>query len=213
MKKVLIVLLAISLGTAALAAQEEGSEAQEGGGVQKGSGGGALNAVKIDFGQLMRSFALSGSSGRNDFNFDISTIAFAAEYERAIVQNYSIGGRIDVASMTQKSSPDDIKSFIFALTFIGRWYAFAPLEKLFLGTGIGFERMSLDAGTPEDSWIGLTLDVHIGWKQFIGSMFFFEPFAGYKISKVGGILTEHFDLPPTGYLGNWYASLSLGVRF
>ena len=212
MKKIFLLLLAIGLGAAVVVAQEEAEDAEDTEATEV-SAAGAKNAIKIDFGQLMRSIALSGSSGRSDFNFDVLTIAFAAEYEREIVPNYSIGGRIDFLSSTIDRDPDDIKTFIFALTAIGRWYAFAPLEKLFLGTGIGFEYMSMNAGTPKDSWIGLTLDIHIGWKHKLGSMFFFEPFGGYKISKVGGILTENFELPPTGWLGGWYASLSLGVVF
>jgi hypothetical protein len=140
-----------------------------------------------------------------DSDLDNSLFAFSPSFEFLVAPHFSIGGIVDIWPGTA----DDVDAFYFGLAVQGRWYPLSTgLDKLFVGTALGFNLLSVDGKDPDwenGGFAGPTVSLKIGWKLLFGSHFFVEPSMGYTYSKV----SQHGGPTPLG----WQPGLIIGGAF
>ena len=169
------------------------------------------NVVGVDLAPLFRGFSFI------EKKLDTSGFGIGTYYERQISERITIGGQFNYISLTVKDNPDEVKISIFSISARGRMYPLEPMEKLFFGAGIGFDRISLKYKEPgyseSDAVSGLSLSVNTGYRLMLNNHFFVEPLVGYKISKVGSILAI-FEVPADiAGMSGWHVDLTIGYRF
>jgi hypothetical protein len=133
-----------------------------------------------------------------------SYFALSPVFEYAI-GNYSLGVRGDFIFGSHGKGTAKLSVTHIGLAAIGRWYPLAKLEKLFVGTELGFDTCTLeDADDP--LYTGLTFALRAGWKHFINGKVFLEPSIGYVISKSA---VSYMPVTPM----DWEIGLSFGLAF
>jgi len=161
------------------------------------------NAIGMDMFQLFKGFIASDNS-QDFFAFDVS-----AGYERLIAPNFSIGADIDLYYFSLGGGAN---GFYFSLAGEGRYYPMSEnFEKLFIGTTLGINILSLDGSikSEDGGFMGLITSLKMGYKVIIAKSFYLEPSLSYVLSKtsimalLGGIPT------PLG----WNGGLRFGYTF
>jgi hypothetical protein len=130
-----------------------------------------------------------------------SYFALSPVFEYAI-GNYSLGARADFVfgSFGKDAAKRSVSHIGLAAT--GRWYPLAKLQKLYVGTELGFDVCPMeDADDP--LYAGLTFALRTGWKHLMGKVFL-EPSLGYVVSKSAG---AYMPLTPAG----WEIGLNFGL--
>lgn len=154
-------------------------------------------AISLDLAPLTTGFIASED---NDGTGDKTFFAISPVFEYAIGNQYSVGARADL--VFGKVSKRNVTHI--GLAAVGRWYPLAKLQKLYVGTELGFDTLMLeDADDP--LYTGLTLALRTGWKQLLVGKLFIEPSLGYVVSKTNGLM----PLTPSG----WEIGLNLGLVF
>jgi hypothetical protein len=121
------------------------------------------------------------------------------------IGNYSLGARVDLVFGSVKTAGVSKSVTHFGLAAIGRWYPLAKLQKLYLGTELGFDTCSVQ-DVDDALYTGFTFAVRAGWKQMMGPVFL-EPSLGYAVSKTAsGVYTSSMPLTPHG----WQPGLNFG---
>jgi len=202
-KTVCILVLSCVIMGAAFAQQKTAAPAEE-------SGGGGKNAVAFDIFPLLNGFIASESVEGVSF----TEFAFAASYERLLVPHFSFGGNLDLYYLNISTEGQDYSGYYFSMAGEGRYYPMSDFDKLFLGTTLGFNVLSVDGktGRADGGFVGLTTSLKMGYKVMIKS-FYLEPSLAYVLSKasIGDALFEVLgtSLTPKG----WTPGLRLGFTF
>jgi hypothetical protein len=156
-------------------------------------------SISLDLAPLFTGFVASEDTDTNKSTF----FALSPVFEYAI-GNYSIGARADLffgsIGVNDKQSVTHI-----GLAAIGRWYPLAKLEKLYVGTELGFDTCTME-DVDDPLYTGLTFALRAGWKHFLGPVFL-EPSLGYVVSK--STSASYMPLTPTG----WEIGLNFGLAF
>jgi len=153
------------------------------------------NAFGVDVFQLFKGIIAADK--------DVTNIFLSAGYEHLVASHLSFGADLDFHLMMF----DDINAFYFSLAAEGRYYPSADFDKLFVGTTLGFNVMSVDGETkPENGgFMGLVTSLKMGYKAVLTKSFYMEPSLSYVLSK-----SSMFGLPtPQG----WQGGLRLGFVF
>ncbi|MDR1398445.1 MAG: hypothetical protein LBJ41_00785 [Treponema sp.] len=153
-------------------------------------------AVGGDAMPLLKGFTWSDGDKEN-FLF-----ALAPSFEYHIIPHFSVGATMDLW-FGQESSKG---IFYFGLAAQGRWYPLSEgLDKLFVGTLLGFNVLSYDGKTKssEGGMAGLVTGLKAGWKLMFGSIFV-EPFMSYIYTKTPRDIPTYND---------WQAGLTIGATF
>ena len=160
----------------------------------------ALSAQNFSIGAdtmpLFKGFIWNDSDKKN------SLFALSPSFEYLLAPNFSIGAVMDLWF----GEASDIDIFYFGLAAQGRWYPLSEgLDKLFVGTLLGFNVFSYDGKTDADKggMTGLVTGLKAGWKLRFGS-FFVEPSMSYMYAKKVSTLST-----PLG----WQAGLTIGGVF
>jgi hypothetical protein len=154
------------------------------------------NAASLDLFPLFKGIIAADNDDKTGY-FDL-----ALGYERLVAPHFSVGGDLDLYF----GKTSDLDTFYFGLGLKGRWYPLSEqAEKLFIGTGLGFNSLSIDGSTKgkKGGFVGLTAELKAGWRLMF-SQFFVEPSMAYVYSKFG--LAE---VTPLG----WQAGLRIGLVF
>ena len=165
-------------------------------------------AFGVDLFQLVKGFIASDS----DNNFSVFIIS--AGYEGLVASHFSIG--VDGSVYFLKF--DKIDGLYFSAAAEGRYYPMSErLEKVFLGTTIGFNSLSIDGkNKPENGgFSGLIASMKVGYKLITQSKLYLEPSMSYVLSKSaggGGLLGAIIGSAVPTPLG-WNAGLRLGFVF
>jgi hypothetical protein len=154
-------------------------------------------ALSLDLAPMFIGFI----AGEKDDTTETSYFALSPAFELA-VGNYSVGARLDlIFGSYGKDTKRSITHTGAAL--VGKWYPLARLQKVYVGTELGFNTCSLeDADDP--LYTGLTFALRMGWKHIMGKVFL-EPSLGYVLSKTDG----RYPFTPSG----WEIGLNFGFAF
>jgi hypothetical protein len=144
-------------------------------------------------------------AGENTDTSDKIFFALSPVFEYAI-GNYSIGARADFVFGSVKAGTKQSVTHI-GMAAIGRWYPLAQLQKLYVGTELGFDTCIME-DADDSLYTGLTFALRMGWKHLLGKVFL-EPSIGYVVSKSAGAYSEFMPLTPTG----WEIGLNFGLAF
>ena len=200
-KKMVLVLLLLCLSMAVFAQEAGGGEAA----ASSGSGG-KKNAIAMDLFPLFKGFIAA------DYDQKISFFCLAMSYERLVVPHFSIGGDMDMYF----GGLDSVGLFYFGLGAQARFYPLSQgLDKFFIGTGLGFNLLSIDGEKPraEDfGFFGLTISLRAGYKLVLGNVVYFEPSMAYVLSKsssISGFMSGVSIPTPLG----WQGGLRFGFMF
>jgi hypothetical protein len=161
--------------------------------------GGLKAALALDLAPTLTGFI----AGQDTDAYKLTYIALSPVFEYG-VGNYSIGVRADFVFGSYKVKGGTEKSITHVgMAAIGRWYPLAKLQKLYVGTELGFDTCSWEDGI-DPLYTGLTFALRTGWKHLMGRAFL-EPSLGYVKSKSH----DNMPLTPSG----WEAGLNIGVAF
>jgi hypothetical protein len=156
-------------------------------------------ALALDLAPTLTGFI----AGENTTTYNKTYFALSPVFEYA-VGNYSIGVRADFVFGSYKAKGQNSQSITHVgMAAIGRWYPLAPLQKLYVGTELGFDTCSWE-NADESLYTGLTFALRMGWKHLMGKVFL-EPSLGYVKSKS----SSSMPLTPSG----WEIGLNLGLTF
>jgi hypothetical protein len=158
-------------------------------------------SLSLDLAPTLISFIVgerTDKSGNGKSYFALSPV-----FEYAI-GNYSIGARMDLVFGTITVFNKDASVTHFGLAAMGRWYPLAKLQKLYLGTELGFDTCSMK-DVDDALYTGLTFAVRAGWKQIMGPVFL-EPNLAYAVSKSS---VTYMPLTHNG----WQPGLNFGLAF
>jgi hypothetical protein len=156
-------------------------------------------AIALDLAPTLTGFVAGEDTDKSRKTY----FALSPVFEYAI-GNYSIGARADfifgsVGVGTRRSVTH------IGLAMMGRWYPLAKLQKMYVGTELGFDTCPMeDADDP--LYTGLTFALRTGWKHIMGKVFL-EPSLGYVVSKSGD--AAYMPLTP----GGWEIGLNFGLAF
>jgi hypothetical protein len=159
--------------------------------------GGAKIAVGADAMPLFKGFMWSDNDLKN------SLFALSPSFEYLIAPHFSVGAMMDLWF----GEASDVSIFYFGLAAQGRWYPLSEgLDKLFVGTLLGFNVFSLDGETDADKggMAGLVTGLKAGWKLMFGSLFV-EPSMAFVYAKT----VDTLPLIPLG----WQAGITIGGAF
>jgi hypothetical protein len=176
---------------------QEGSEAES---TEAKAPGERKNAISLDLIPLFKGIIALDSDADTGF------FCMALGYERLIAPHFTIGAEIDL----YPGQFWDVDYMYFSLAAVGRYYPMSErLEKLYLGTHVGFNVQAIDGKTGAEygGFSGLLIGLEAGYKLMLGKMFFVEPSMSYTYSKSG----ELFGMVPLN-LG-WQAGLRIGISF
>jgi hypothetical protein len=156
-------------------------------------------AIALDLAPMLTGFV----AGEDTDTSRKTYFALSPVFEYAI-GNYSIGARADfvfgsIGVGTRRSVTH------IGLAMMGRWYPLAQLQKMYVGTELGFDTCFVE-DVDEHLYTGLTFALRTGWKHIMGKVFL-EPSLGYVVSKSGG----GTDMPLTP--GGWEIGLNFGLAF
>jgi hypothetical protein len=160
---------------------------------------GKKSAITIDLMPLFKGFIAS------DRNADTFLFCFSTAYERLIRPHFSIGFGMDL----YPGKIFDIDVFYFSMVTTGRFYPMSgQMEKLFLGTILGFNVLSIDGRTRADDggFLGLLIGLNAGYRLMMGNIFFVEPSMSYTYAKTGVIFNPPHNI-------GWQAGLRIGIEF
>lgn len=203
-----MVLVCMSIG--AVFAQAKPAETKPAGGEKAAeettaaSKSGAKNAIALDVFQLTKGFIISDSD--NDFRVFITS----SSYERLIASNFSLGADLDFYYYGFSGA----SGYYFSLAAEGRYYPLSEnFEKLFLGTTLGVNMLSLDGSTkPEEGgFTGLITSLKAGYKVITAKNIYLEPSLAYVLSK-SSLVSELFGFSMGTPLG-WNGGLRIGYAF
>jgi hypothetical protein len=156
-------------------------------------------SLSLDLAPMLTGFV----AGEDTETSEKSFFALSPVFEYAI-GNYSIGIRADFVFGSFRVDNKKQNITHIGMAAIGRWYPLAKLQKLYLGTELGFDTCSWeDADDP--LYTGLTFALRAGWKHLMGKLFL-EPSLGYVVSKSAG---AYMPLTPVG----WQIGLNFGLAF
>ncbi|GHU47417.1 hypothetical protein FACS1894200_02760 [Spirochaetia bacterium] len=153
-------------------------------------------AIGLDIMPLFKGFIWADTDANN------SLFALSPSFEYLVAPSFTMGGAADL--WFGKAS--DISVFYFGLNAQGRWYPLSEgLDKLFVGTTLGFNRLAVDGKTEAQygGFFGLTIGLKMGYRLIFDS-FFVEPSMAFVYSKTGQSVPT-----PSG----WQPGLSLGLTF
>ena len=162
------------------------------------------NAAALDLFQLVKGFIATDKSS------DFSATVLVASYERLLSPHYSIGANLDMYFLTFGSGRSSIDGNYFSVTAEGRYYPSSEtLEKLFIGTTLGYSQLSIDGSTNSiaGGFAGLSTSLKIGYKIIITNGLFIEPSLAYVLQK-----TSTYSGTAGTPLG-WNGGLRLGYMF
>jgi hypothetical protein len=155
-------------------------------------------ALSLDLAPMLTGFIAGESTGTSEKSFFALSPVF--EY---VIGGYTIGARADfVFGSVGKSNKQSVTHV--GMAAVGRWYPLAKLQKLYVGTELGFDTCFME-NVDDALYTGLTFAVRAGWKHFMDKVFL-EPSLGYVVSKSAG---ASMPITPTG----WEIGLNVGLAF
>jgi hypothetical protein len=199
-----VILALICAGTAfSQARQPAPAPAQPGRAAAGAASSTAKNAISLDIMPLFKGILSS------DQDAETLYIPISLGYERWIIPHMSIGLNLDMyfGKVGEEPDGDDIPYFYFGMAIAWRYYPMSDnMEKFFVGAIIGFNAQAIDGKTKSEDggFVGPIVGVSLGYRAFLGKVFFVEPSLGYVYSKYNG-----FGPTPLG----WQGGLRLGVAF
>jgi hypothetical protein len=160
------------------------------------------NSLGLDLFQLCKGFVATDSGSK------YSLFIICVDYERLIVPHFSIGADIDMYFLDFNG----VNGLYLGFLAEGRYYPQSTnFEKLFLGTTIGYNLLSIDGKTkPENGgFSGLTVSLKMGYKVITKSNIYLEPSLAYVLSKS----SMGYGLPSIPTPLGWNGGLRFGFVF
>jgi hypothetical protein len=197
LKKIVCILLLVSVGIGAVFAQEQPAATTAAETSKK-------NSLTLDLFPLVKGIIASDSDSK------ISYTNLFVGFERLAAPHFSIG--IDFDLMLGKW--DSIEVNYIGVSAEGRYYPMSEnFEKLFLSWTLGFNTLSIDGKSkPEEGgFSGVTTSLKLGYKVLSAKNFVIEPSMSYVLSKYSALAAYYGMAVPTP-LG-WQGGLRMGFAF